>query len=187
MMGCKVGKWCFIDTTLFSEFDLVEIGDRACLNLGATIQTHLFEDRIFKADRLSIGEGCTVGNMAVVLYGTEMQSGSVLRPLSVLMKGETLPPQARIGTASPASPSRSAQTPRLPISGSSVRVSSSTSLWPCLDGRDPRRRRSLARRRHASGTLSGTCSMMTRDPRRRCGLLAAQLARFMHGPLAQLP
>jgi non-ribosomal peptide synthetase-like protein len=92
MMGCKVGKWCFIDTTLFSEFDLVDIGDRACLNLGATIQTHLFEDRIFKADHLRIGHGCTVGNMAVVLYGTEMQAGSVLGPLSVLMKGETLPP-----------------------------------------------------------------------------------------------
>jgi non-ribosomal peptide synthetase-like protein len=91
MMGCKVGKGCFIETTLFSEFDLVEIGDRACLNLGATIQTHLFEDRIFKADRLKIGDGCTVGNMAVILYGTEMQAGSVLKPLSVLMKGETLP------------------------------------------------------------------------------------------------
>ena len=80
MMGCKVGKWCFIETTLFSEFDLVEIGDHACLNLGATIQTHLFEDRIFKADSLKIGEGCSVGNMAVVLYGTEMQPGSALGP-----------------------------------------------------------------------------------------------------------
>ncbi len=92
MMGCKIGKWCFIETTLFSEFDLVKIGDNASLNLGATIQTHLFEDRVFKADQLDIGTGCTVGNMAVVLYGTEMQPGAVLGPLSVLMKGETLPP-----------------------------------------------------------------------------------------------
>lgn len=92
MMGCKVGKWCFIESTLFSEFDLVEIGDKASINLGATVQTHLFEDRIFKADRLSIGDGCTVGNMAVVLYGTQMRAGSALGPLSVLMKGEVLPP-----------------------------------------------------------------------------------------------
>lgn len=91
LMGCKVGKWCFIESTLFSEFDLVEIGDRVCLNLGATVQTHLFEDRIFKADRLRIGDGCTVGNMATVLYGTQMRAGSVLGPLSVLMKGEELP------------------------------------------------------------------------------------------------
>lgn len=91
LMGCKVGKWCFLETTLFSEFDLVEIGDRACLNLGATIQTHLFEDRVFKADYLKIGNDCSIGNMAFILYGTSMLPASKLGALSVLMKGETLP------------------------------------------------------------------------------------------------
>jgi non-ribosomal peptide synthetase-like protein len=95
LMGCRVGKWCYLGTTLFSEFDLVEIGDRACLNLGATIQTHLFEDRVFKADAIKIDDDCTVGNMAVVLYGTEMRAGSNLGPLSVLMKGEMLPARSR--------------------------------------------------------------------------------------------
>jgi non-ribosomal peptide synthetase-like protein len=95
MMGCKVGRWVMLETTLFSEFDLVEIGDRAALNLGATIQTHLFEDRVMKSDYLKIGKECSVGNMTVVLYGTEMGPGSVLEPLSVLMKGETLPPATR--------------------------------------------------------------------------------------------
>jgi hypothetical protein len=90
-MGCKIGKWVFIETTLFSEFDLVVIGDYAALNLGSTIQTHLFEDRVMKADYVKIGEGCTVGNMAVVLYGTEMKRRSSLGALSVLMKGEVLP------------------------------------------------------------------------------------------------
>ncbi len=92
-MGCKIGKWCFLETTLFSEFDLVTIGDRASLNLGATVQTHLFEDRVFKADHLTVGDDCSIGNMAVTLYGSEMKSGSKLGPLSVLMKGETLPSQ----------------------------------------------------------------------------------------------
>ena len=92
MMGCKVGRWVFLETTLFSEFDLVEIGDSAALNLGATIQTHLFEDRVMKSDHLKIGPECSVGNMAVVLYATEMQRGSTLGALSVLMKGEVLPP-----------------------------------------------------------------------------------------------
>jgi hypothetical protein len=63
--------------------------------LGATIQTHLFEDRVMKADHLKIGEGCSVGNMAVILYGTEMLRGSSIGPLSVLMKGEVLPAFSR--------------------------------------------------------------------------------------------
>jgi non-ribosomal peptide synthetase-like protein len=95
MMGCKIGRWVFLDTTLFSEFDLVEIGDYAAVNFGATIQTHLFEDRVMKADHLKIGEGCSVGNMAVVLYGTEMKRASSLGALSVLMKGEILPESTR--------------------------------------------------------------------------------------------
>jgi len=94
-MGCKIGRWVFLETTLFSEFDLVDIGDYAALNLGSTIQTHLFEDRVMKADHLRIGEGCSVGNMTVVLYGTEMQHRSSLAPLSVLMKGEVLPAFSR--------------------------------------------------------------------------------------------
>ena len=82
-------------TTLFSEFDLVKIGDNAALNLGSTIQTHLFEDRMMKADTLEIGDGCSIGNMSVVLYGAKMLRGSSLGPMSLLMKGETLAPSTR--------------------------------------------------------------------------------------------
>jgi non-ribosomal peptide synthetase-like protein len=95
LLGCKIGRWVFVESTLFSEFDLIRIGDRAALNLGCTVQPHLFEDRIMKADTIVIGAGCSVGNMAVVLYSTEMHDGSSLGPLSVLMKGENLPASSR--------------------------------------------------------------------------------------------
>ena len=91
LMGCSIGRGAFLHTTLFSEFDLVKIGDNAALNLGSTIQTHLFEDRMMKVDTLEIGDGCSIGNMSVVLYGARMQDGSSLGPMSLLMKGETLP------------------------------------------------------------------------------------------------
>jgi len=92
MLGCKIGRDVHLETTLFSEFDLVQIGDGAALNPGAVIQNHLFEDRIMKASFVQIGDRCTVGNMAVVLYDTEMMDGSSIGPLSLLMKGETLGP-----------------------------------------------------------------------------------------------
>lgn len=94
-MGCRIGRHVFMDTTLFSEFDLAQIGDFAAVNYGATIQTHLFEDRILKAGQLEIANGATVGNMAIVLYDTKIGFGASLAPLSVLMKGETLPPLSR--------------------------------------------------------------------------------------------
>ncbi len=95
MLGCKVGKWTFIETDLFSEFDLVRIGDYAALNAGTVVQNHLFEDRVMKSSHLTIGNECTVGNMSVVLYDTEMEPQSSIGPLSLLMKGETLPKRTR--------------------------------------------------------------------------------------------
>jgi non-ribosomal peptide synthetase-like protein len=95
LIGCRIGKNTYIETTLFSEFDLVEIGDYAALNFGAVIQNHLFEDRVMKSSYLKIGEGCSVGNMAVILYDSEMKEGSSIGPLSLLMKGETLSAKTR--------------------------------------------------------------------------------------------
>jgi non-ribosomal peptide synthetase-like protein len=89
-IGCHIGKNCYIETTLFSEFDLVHIGDHVALNHGAVIQNHLFEDRVMKSSSLHIGDNTSVGNMAVVLYDSFMQEGASLGPLSLLMKGETL-------------------------------------------------------------------------------------------------
>jgi non-ribosomal peptide synthetase-like protein len=94
-LGCKIGKWVFLETSLMSEFDLITIGDRASLSLGSTIQPHLFEDRVMKSDTIDIGKYCSVGSMAVVLYGTRMEEGAALQSLSVLMKGEALPPWSR--------------------------------------------------------------------------------------------
>jgi non-ribosomal peptide synthetase-like protein len=95
LLGCKIGRHCYIGTSLFSEFDLVEIADYAALNGGCIIQNHLFEDRIMKSSHLRIGERCTVSNMSVVLYDTRMEEGAVLGPLSLLMKGETMPKRSR--------------------------------------------------------------------------------------------
>lgn len=91
LFGCKIGKRVFIDTTFFSEFDLVCVGDNASINFHATMQTHLFEDRVMKMSYMNIGEKCSVGSGSVVLYDTRMEEGSKLGSLSLLMKGETLP------------------------------------------------------------------------------------------------
>jgi non-ribosomal peptide synthetase-like protein len=91
LLGCRIGRDAFLNTSLFSEFDLVEVGDRVALNAGAVIQNHLFEDRVMKSSHLLIEDDCSVGNMAVILYDTRMGKGSQVGPLSLLMKGEVLP------------------------------------------------------------------------------------------------
>lgn len=90
-LGTKAGKRVFTDSAEFSEFDLITIGDDVCINAETIIQTHLYEDRIFKVSNVTIGSGCNVGVGSIVLYNTLMEDNSSLGSLSLLMKGERLP------------------------------------------------------------------------------------------------
>ena len=103
LMGCRIGRRVFIDTTDLTEFDLITIGDDAALNEGAGLQTHLFEDRVMKVSRVTIGARAVVGSRAIVLYDTVMQPESHIGDLSVLMKGEILP-AGTMWEGSPAKP-----------------------------------------------------------------------------------
>ena len=91
LLGAKIGKRAYIDTTCFTEYDLVHIGNDVTLNNNATVQTHLFEDRVMKMSEIHIADGCSVGVQSLVLYDTTMQAGSSLGDLSLLMKNEQLP------------------------------------------------------------------------------------------------
>ncbi|MCP3798358.1 amino acid adenylation domain-containing protein [Allokutzneria sp. A3M-2-11 16] len=89
-LGCRIGRRTYLATLLFSEFDLVNIGNYAALNRGSLVQNHLFEDRVFKSSAQTIGDGATLGNMSVALYDSEVGSDVTVGPLSLVMKGETL-------------------------------------------------------------------------------------------------
>ncbi len=90
LLGAKIGRRCFMETTFLTEFDLVTVGDDCCIGPVSSLQTHLFEDRVMKMSRLSIGSRCSVGPRAVVLYDAVLEDDVCLDALSLVMKGETL-------------------------------------------------------------------------------------------------
>lgn len=101
MMGAKIGRGVHMESTWLTEYDLIHIGDEVCLGTDCTLQTHLFEDRVMKMSTIEVGDRCSIGTDAVVLYDTRMEAGSALDDLSLLMKGEVLPAGSR-WTGSPA-------------------------------------------------------------------------------------
>jgi len=107
-MGAKIGKGVWLNTTDLTEFDCVEIGDHAELNAYSGPQTHLFEDRIMRIGRVQIGEGATLGVRTTVLYDSSVGAHCRLGPLTLVAKGEHLPPGTRWG-GSPASPPRNSR------------------------------------------------------------------------------
>ncbi|MFW2851362.1 Pls/PosA family non-ribosomal peptide synthetase [Sphingomonas sp. TX0543] len=105
LMGCRIGRRCYLDTTDLTEHDLVTIGDDVALNDFAGLQTHLFEDRVMKVSGVTVNDRATIGSYAIVLYDAEIGEDAQLGDLSVVMKGEYLPR----GTSWEGSPARLAR------------------------------------------------------------------------------
>ena len=82
LMGCRIGRRVFTDTTDITEQDLV-----------------------MKVSGVDIGARATVGSLAIVLYDAVIEPDAQLGDLSVLMKGERLP----AGTSWEGSPARPAR------------------------------------------------------------------------------
>ena len=101
--GMKVGKGVYINSTDITEFDCIKIGDFSAINMQAEIQTHLYEDRVMKVGRIDIGKGVTVGSGTTILYDTKIEDWVQVGPLSLLMKGETLP-TSTVWSGSPTQP-----------------------------------------------------------------------------------
>jgi non-ribosomal peptide synthetase-like protein len=92
LFGAKIGRRALIDTTYLTEFDLVHVGDDVSVGTNASLQTHLFEDRVMKMSHVTIRNRASVGSKSVVLYDTVVGADATLASLSLVMKGETLPP-----------------------------------------------------------------------------------------------
>ena len=105
LLGARIGRRTFLDTTDVTEFDCVSIGDEAELNANCGPQTHLFEDRVMKIGEVRLGPRVSVGPASTILYGTEIGAEVRLGPLTLVAKGEFLP-AGTDWTGSPAAPAR---------------------------------------------------------------------------------
>ena len=95
LLGTRIGKRVYLDTTDVTEPDLVSIGDEAMLNEDCGPQTHLFEDRVMKTGSVRIGARTSIGARSIVLYHTDVGDDATIDPLSLVMKGEVLAPGTR--------------------------------------------------------------------------------------------
>ncbi|TFW28457.1 Pls/PosA family non-ribosomal peptide synthetase [Massilia horti] len=91
LLGCRIGRGVYMDTTDITEFDCVTIGEHSELNALTCPQTHLFEDRVMKIDRVDIGSRVYMGPRSAVLYSAQVGDNARLGPLTLVMKGEHIP------------------------------------------------------------------------------------------------
>ena len=106
LLGCRIGRGVYLNTTDITEFDCVTIGDYSELNALSCPQTHLFEDRVMKIDHVTIGSRVYMGPRSAVLYSAVVADNAQLGALTLVMKGEFIP-AASSWRGCPAAPARS--------------------------------------------------------------------------------
>lgn len=91
LLGAKIGRGVYMDTTDITEFDCAHIGEFSEINALACPQTHLFEDRVMKIDHVVIGKRVYMGPRSLVLYSAVIGDDAKLDVLTLVMKGEFIP------------------------------------------------------------------------------------------------
>lgn len=92
LMGVKIGRRVWLNTTDFTEHDMISIGDDSALNEECGPQTHLFEDRVMKIGPVKIGARSSIATRAIILYDSDIGNDTRIDALSLVMKGENLSP-----------------------------------------------------------------------------------------------
>lgn len=93
LLGVKIGKRVWLNTTDFTEHDMITLGDDVALNDDCGPQTHLFEDRVMKIGPVKIGSRTSIGVRSIILYDSDIGNDCNIDALSLVMKGETLSPE----------------------------------------------------------------------------------------------
>ena len=90
-MGAKIGRGVWIESYWLPETDLVVLGDGATVNQGSVVQTHLFHDRRFAKDVVTLKRGATLGPNSVILPAATLGRHATVGPVSLVMRGESVP------------------------------------------------------------------------------------------------
>ena len=92
LFGVSIGKNVFLSNKNFSQVfdpDLLHFEDDT--TIGCDFQAHTFEDRVLKKAPLFVRRQATVSPNSILMYGSDVGKGTVVKEQSVVMKNEVLP------------------------------------------------------------------------------------------------
>ncbi len=76
--GLKVGKNCYMSTTLHFDSALLEIGDNCFIGLDAVLSCHITENNRFYINKVIIGNNVTIGGKAIIAPGVVIEDDAII-------------------------------------------------------------------------------------------------------------
>ena len=101
LMGARIGKDCYIGTSLVSCHDLISIGDGTSIGIGSYLLGYSVTPGSIEFGTIDIGSDCFVGANSVLGISTIMGDGAMLLEQSQLAPGSMLSPNY-VANGSPA-------------------------------------------------------------------------------------
>jgi len=90
-MGVRIGRRAYLEFPYFCEPDLCTVGDYCNMERTASLQAHLFQDRMRTTGPVKVGDFCSLGSDSVVLLGAVLGDHCALSSLSLVLRSEELP------------------------------------------------------------------------------------------------
>jgi non-ribosomal peptide synthetase-like protein len=110
LLGSRIGKDVYIGTERLAAFDLISIGDGACVDDDVSLFGQTVEGGELVIGPVTVGRRCYVGTRSVLREGAVMEDGARLEDLSLLPSGARIPagetwagsPARRVPVSNPA-------------------------------------------------------------------------------------
>jgi non-ribosomal peptide synthetase-like protein len=91
LLGARIGRDVYIGTERLAAFDLISIGDGACVDDDASLLGQTVENGELIIGPVTVGARCFVGTRSVLREGAVMEDGARLEDLSLLPSGARIP------------------------------------------------------------------------------------------------
>ncbi len=91
LLGARIGRNVHLGKVNLAAFDLISIGDGACVDDEASLFGYVVEDGELVLGAVTVGRGCFVGTRSVLREGTTMEDRARIEDLSLLPAGARIP------------------------------------------------------------------------------------------------
>lgn len=103
LMGAKIGKNCYINTSAIDVFDLVTMGENVSICTDTHLRGYTIEDGWLKIGTIDLGENAFVGTRCCLAQNSKMGKNSSIEDLTLIPDGGIIPDNENWG-GSPAQP-----------------------------------------------------------------------------------
>lgn len=97
LMGAKIGKDVYINTSGLADLSLLEIGDNSMIGGGVALICHAAERGFLRLAPTKVGAGVSIGIGSIIMPDVEIGDGASIGPSSVVPKGSRIPPRSSWG------------------------------------------------------------------------------------------